>query len=113
MYGFCRIIDLGILHFYFSSKNCSSKVYTHLEKVVVLVTLSTAKLSLLFLDFSTICYGFYKVLPNTHKEVKMHFAKDTLERSEVSQQGPWFAQNTPETLEALQCSPWSLGRRGW
>jgi hypothetical protein len=39
----------------------------------------------------------------------MHFAKDTLERSKVSQQGPWFAQNTPETLEALQCSPWSLG----
>jgi hypothetical protein len=50
---FCRNIDLGILHFYFSSKNCSSKVYTSLENVVVLITLSTAKLDLLFLDFST------------------------------------------------------------
>jgi hypothetical protein len=32
-----------------------------------------------------------------------------LERSVGSQQGPWFAQNTPESLGALQCSPWSLG----
>jgi hypothetical protein len=39
----------------------------------------------------------------------MHFAKDTMERSEVSQHGPWFAQNTPDTLEFLQCDPWSLG----
>jgi hypothetical protein len=58
---FCRNIDLGILHFYFSRKNCSSKVYTFLEKVVVLVTLSTTKLGLQFLDCSVICYGFYKV----------------------------------------------------
>jgi hypothetical protein len=58
---FCRNIDLGILHFYFSSKSCSSKVYTTLEKVVFLVTLSTEKLSLQFLDFSVILYGFYKV----------------------------------------------------
>jgi hypothetical protein len=60
---FCRNIDLEISHFYFSSKNCCSKVYTTLDKVVVLVTLSTAKLGLLFLDFSVICYGFYKGLP--------------------------------------------------
>jgi hypothetical protein len=51
---FYRITDLGLLHFYFSSKNYSSKMYTPLEKVVGLVTLSTTKLSLLFLDFSTI-----------------------------------------------------------
>jgi hypothetical protein len=56
MYGFCRIKDLGISHFYFSSKNCSSKVYTYLEKVVVLVTLSTEIFSLLLLDFSMILY---------------------------------------------------------
>jgi hypothetical protein len=61
MCRFCRITDLGILPFYFSSKNCSSKVYTSLEKVVVIVTLSTAKLGLQFLDFSVIFYGFYKV----------------------------------------------------
>jgi hypothetical protein len=33
-----------------------------LEKVVVLVTLSTTKLGLLFLDFSMIFNRFYKVL---------------------------------------------------
>jgi hypothetical protein len=54
-------MDLGILHFYFSSENCSSKVYTSLEKVVVLVTLSTTKFGLQFLDFSVILYRFYKV----------------------------------------------------
>jgi hypothetical protein len=67
MYIFCINIDLGILHFYFSSKNCSSKVYTSLEKVVVLVTLSATKLGLQFLDFSVICYGFYKVQLKTLK----------------------------------------------
>jgi hypothetical protein len=61
MCRFCRITDLGILHFYFSSKNCSSKVYTSLEKVVDLVTLSTTKSGLQLLDFYVICYGFYKV----------------------------------------------------
>jgi hypothetical protein len=53
MSGFCRNTDLGILLFNFSSKNYSSKVYTYLEKVVVLVTLSTKKFVLLVLDFST------------------------------------------------------------
>jgi hypothetical protein len=67
MYGFFRNIDLGILLFNLSSKNYSSKVYTYLEKVVVLVTQSTAKLSLTFLDFSTILYRFYK-FQLTHKE---------------------------------------------
>jgi hypothetical protein len=66
MCGFCRIIYLGTLLFNFSSKNYSSKVYTYLEKVVVLVTQSTTKLSLPFLDFSTILYQFYKFQP-THK----------------------------------------------
>jgi hypothetical protein len=56
MCEFCRITDLGILLFNFSSKNYSSKVYTYLKKVVVLVTQSTKKLGLLFLDFSTILY---------------------------------------------------------
>jgi hypothetical protein len=65
MCGFCRITDLGTLLFNFSSKN-SSKVYTYLEKVVVLVTQSTTKLSLPFLDFSTILYRFYK-FQLTHK----------------------------------------------
>jgi hypothetical protein len=60
MYGFCRNIDLGILLFNFSSKTYRSNVYTYLEKVVVLVTQSTTKLSLPFLDFSTILYRFYK-----------------------------------------------------
>jgi hypothetical protein len=66
MRGFCKITDLGILLFNFSRRNYSSKVYTYLEKVVVLVTLSTTKLSLPFLDFSMILYRFYKFRP-THK----------------------------------------------
>jgi hypothetical protein len=65
--GFCRNTDLCILLFNFSSKNYSSKVYTYLEKVVVLVALSTEKLSLLFLDFSTIFNRFYKLLDQTIK----------------------------------------------
>jgi hypothetical protein len=77
MYGFCRIIDLGILHFYFWSKNYSSKVYTYLEKVVVLVTLSTAKLSLLFLDFSTIFNRFYKFQP-IHSKGERIFLRQAL-----------------------------------
>jgi hypothetical protein len=56
--GFCRNTNLSILLSNFSSKNHNSKVYTYLEKVVVLVTLSTEKLSLLFLDFSTILLDF-------------------------------------------------------
>jgi hypothetical protein len=67
MCGFCRITDLGILLFNFSSKNHSSKVYTYLEKVVVLVTLSTTKFGLPFLDFPTILNRFYKFQP-THEE---------------------------------------------
>jgi hypothetical protein len=57
----CRITDLGILHFYFSSKNCGSKLYTTSEKVVVPVTLSTTKLGLQLLDVSTIFNQFYKL----------------------------------------------------
>jgi hypothetical protein len=67
MYGFCRITDLDISHFSFSSKNEGSKVYTCFEKVVVLVTQSTTKSGLQFLDFSMILYEFYK-LQAKHKE---------------------------------------------
>jgi hypothetical protein len=91
MHIICRNIDLGILHFYFSSKNCSSKVYTSLEKVVDLVTLSTTKLGLPFLDFSVICYGFYKVQLNYKKEVRNLFANRPSESIECLPIYPWFA----------------------
>jgi hypothetical protein len=87
---FFRNIDLGILHFYFSSENCSSKVYTSLGKVVALVTRSTAKLGLLFLDFSVICYGFYKVLPKHIRSGRFILRKAPLERKLVKQLGPWL-----------------------
>jgi hypothetical protein len=77
MHIFCRNIDLGMLDFYFSSKNCSSKVDTSLEKVVVLVTLSTAKLSLQFLDFSVVLYGFYKI-QSRHTKGEDSFCNPTL-----------------------------------
>jgi hypothetical protein len=54
MYGFCRNTNLGISHFNFSSKNYSSKVYTYFAENVDLVTQSTIKLGLQFLDFSGI-----------------------------------------------------------
>jgi hypothetical protein len=60
-YGFCRITDLGISYFNFPSKNCSSKVYTCFGKVVVLVTKSTTKLGLQFLQFSKTLYDFSKL----------------------------------------------------
>jgi hypothetical protein len=61
MYGFCRITDLDISHFNFSRKNYSSKVYTCIEKVVVLVAQSTTKLGLQFMDLSGILYDFSKL----------------------------------------------------
>jgi hypothetical protein len=61
MCRFCRNTDLGILHFNFSSKKQNSNVYTYFVKVVVLITETTEKLVLQFLDFSVILYGFYKV----------------------------------------------------
>jgi hypothetical protein len=107
MYGFCRITDLGKSHFNFSSKNYSSKVYTCFVKVVVLVTQSTAKLDL---HFSGFFYDFMCILQvdaKTHKEVKNHFARGSLESFKRSQICPSFALNTLETLGALQCSPWA------
>jgi hypothetical protein len=77
MHIFCRNIDLGMLDFYFSCKNCSTKVYTSLKKVVVLATLSTAKLSLQFLDFSVILYGFYKI-KSRHTKGEDSFCNPTL-----------------------------------
>jgi hypothetical protein len=67
MYGFCRIIDLGNSHFNFSSKNLSSKVHTCFAEIVVLVTESTTKLGLRFLDFFTNWYWIYKSLENRAK----------------------------------------------
>jgi hypothetical protein len=40
---------------------------------------------------------------------KNFLALRSLELCKASQTGPCFAQNTPETLESLQCDPWSLG----
>jgi hypothetical protein len=41
------------------------------------------------------------------KGVKIHFAKESLERSVGLQQGPWFAQSTSQRRRALQCGPWA------
>jgi hypothetical protein len=61
IYGLGNTTDLGKTHSNFSCKNYSSKEYTSFAKVVVLVTQSTTKLFLQFLDFS-ILYEFYKSL---------------------------------------------------
>jgi hypothetical protein len=82
MCGFCRITDLGISHFNFSSKHESSKVYTCFGKVVVLVTQSTTKLGLQFLDFSMILYGFYKLQLKALKGVRIIFCTQGLGKIE-------------------------------
>jgi hypothetical protein len=87
MYEFCRITERGISHFNFSSKNCNSKVYTCLEIGVVLVTQSTAKLSLQFLDFSVILYDFSK-LQVKHTKGEDTFCECPLENFKRSQTGP-------------------------
>jgi hypothetical protein len=96
------------MNFNFSCKNYSSRVYTSFVIFVVLVTQSTAKLVLHFLDFSTILYGFYK-LQSTHKRVKNHFAHRPLERLKCSHLCPSFAQKALELRGTLQCGPWAKG----
>jgi hypothetical protein len=66
MYGFCRITDLGISHFNFSSKNYSSKVYTCFGKVVVL-SHRAQKIEFAFFNFSVILYRTYKLLLKHNK----------------------------------------------
>jgi hypothetical protein len=70
MYSFFRTTDLSKMVFYFLCNHWSSKVYTCFVKIVVLVTKSTTKLVLQFLDFSAILDGFYKI---RHKGSKSDF----------------------------------------
>jgi hypothetical protein len=92
--GFCRNTNLSILHSYFSGKNYSSKVYTPLEKVVVLGIQSTEKLSLLFLDFSMIFNRFYK-FQLKHIKGENLFTPSPLEVFKSSQPYPRFPSPEP------------------
>jgi hypothetical protein len=65
--GFGSTTDLGKMNFNFSCKNYSSEVYTSFAKVVGIVTWSTTKLVLQFLDFSMISNEFYKPQPKHTK----------------------------------------------
>jgi hypothetical protein len=76
MYGLCRITDLGISHFNFSSKNQASKVYKCFGKIVVLATQSTTKLVLQYLDLTAILYRFYMVQPK-HTKGEESFCQKT------------------------------------
>jgi hypothetical protein len=96
MCGFCRITDLGILLFNFSSKQYSSKVYTYLEKVVVLATQSTTKLSLHFFDFSVILYRIYKLL------LKHNKGEETFR-----EWPPWNVSNDHRQALSLHQTPWN------
>jgi hypothetical protein len=53
---------IKVNQFQFFKQKYSSKVYTCFAKVVGLVTQSTTKSGLQFLDFSTILYKFCKLL---------------------------------------------------
>jgi hypothetical protein len=66
-----------------------------LEKVVVLVILSIAKLGLLFLDFCTILNEFYNFSCNTPKDKNL-LALGSLEVFESSQPYPRFPSLEPD-----------------
>jgi hypothetical protein len=110
MYGVCRNIDLGILLFNFSRKNYSSKAYTHVKKVVVLVTQRTTKLILPFLDFSTILYRFYKILLKLTNGVES-ICTQAPGTFESSQMCPRFPTPYPDGGGALALARWGLGRQ--
>jgi hypothetical protein len=96
MYGFCRNTDLGISHFNFSSKNSSSKVYTCFAKVVAIVTQSTAKLALQFLEFATILSRIYKLRLKTLKGVRI-----------ILRRNPWKVLNDHRQALILHQIPWN------
>jgi hypothetical protein len=73
--GICRITDLGILHFYFSSKNYGSKAYTPQEKVVVLVILSKAKIGLDIFGFFYDFISILQVSAEKHKRIRIYLLK--------------------------------------
>jgi hypothetical protein len=82
-----------------------------LEKVVVLVTLSTKKIGFAIFGF------FYELIMNlqvtgsNHKTGKNLFALGTLELLKLSQIDPWFPA-PPLDLMAAACSPaarWGMG----
>jgi hypothetical protein len=84
-----------------------------LEKVVVLVTLSTTKLGLQFLDFSTIFNRFFEVPAKTHQCLKNLFANRTSERLKPHNH-TLSLRKTPQkefNLRNAALGPW--GRRGW
>jgi hypothetical protein len=112
MYGFCRITDLGKSHFNFSSKNCSSKVYTCFAKVVVLVTQSTAKLGLQFLDFSTILYRIYKLQLKTLKGVRFISRTDPCKVLGVHSYALGLHKTPQKEVRPCNAALGSLGRRG-
>jgi hypothetical protein len=80
-----------------------------LEKVVVLVTHSTEKLGLQFLDLSLICYGFYKLQLKHIKGVRF-----------ISRIDPWKELEVHRYTPDLHKQPWKelqscnvvLGLRG-
>jgi hypothetical protein len=109
MYGFCRITDLGISHFNFSSKNCSSKVYTCFGKVVVLVTLRTTKLVLQFLNFSVILYDFSK-LQVKHTKEEDTFCEWPPGKFQKITDMPLVCTKPPGTIWGF--AMWSKGARG-
>jgi hypothetical protein len=109
IYIYCRNIDLVILRFYFSSNNCSSKVYTSLEKVVSCYTEQNKiefAISGFFCDLLWILQGAAK----THKEWKIHFARGSLERFELHKTALGFSAQVPTRLRPSHLCP---QRRGW
>jgi hypothetical protein len=94
MYGFCKKHRSRDFTFQFFKKNQSSKVYTCFEKVVALVTQSTTKLSLQFLDFSVIFYDFSKLQLKHTKGVRF-----------ISRTDPWKVLGVHSHAPGSQLDP--------
>jgi hypothetical protein len=109
MCGFVFTTDLGKLVFYFSCKIWSSKVYTCFVEVAVLVTQSTEKLVLQFLDFSTILYAFYKMLPK-HTRGKDSFREKAPGKIWMLTDMPFVCAKGPGITWVL--AMWPLGQGG-
>jgi hypothetical protein len=116
MYGFCRITYPGILHFNFSSKNCSSKVYTCFGKVAVLVTQSTTKLTLQFFLFFLRFYTIFQSCSyNTTHGEESTFTPPPPEVLNLHKNCPCLQHLGPHVQKALTevSSAAGMARRWW
>jgi hypothetical protein len=83
-----------------------------ITNVVVFFTTNPTKLVFHFCEFPKILYGFYKFLQKVKHYWSYSFALRPLEVSADLQPCTYFAQNSPDKTQTLQCRPWALAGGG-